>query len=405
MVDVGLRTILLTAVLLTAMLFSGPIREGTTGQEFDVYGLEKIWEYKRNESRATFWKLDWSPGGDLVATTFFDNTCVVLNSTDGQVEAVLDQNREEVLTRCDGFAPEGTLPLRCCAFSPDGSLLATGGDDLVVRLYRTSDWSLSKEFRGHTGSILCLDFSPDGRYLASGSGTDKVIPQNAGENLTRIWDLETDERFDVLRGHRDGVLGVKFSHDGERICTVSDDRTVRTWSFPECEMLVNTSGHTSGVLDVGWSPDNEILITGSRDYKIKLWNSTTGEVLQTWSDYNCVRSVDIHPNGDIAATSGVDLTLKIRDMGTGSVYKKIKDGMEQDAMVMSSRWSPDGIYLVSGLGKSHSVIMYSLAGGEAEDGGGIDPAVITVSVMAISSAVFLVLIYYPVVKRIRKRRI
>ncbi|MBN1540254.1 MAG: WD40 repeat domain-containing protein [Candidatus Thermoplasmatota archaeon] len=391
------------SITILAMLLLPLLTQAGQGElvEIEPVRAEVLWQYTKDDNDATFWKLDWSPDGRWIAATFFDDKCVVLNASDGSVFKILDLTPP--LTRCDGFAPEGLNPLRACAFSRDGKYLAVGGDDMVVVVFDVDTWERTFELKGHTGSILCLDFSPDSRYLASGSGTDKVIPQNEGENKTRIWDLETGDEVLVLGGHRDGVLGVKWSHDGTRISTVSDDRTINVWSFPSGEKLMSKSGHTSGILDVDWTPDDRVLITGSRDYKIKIWNSTTGDEIATWSDYNCVRSVDVHPLGDYAATSGVDLTLKIRDMGTGTELKVIKDGVEQHAMVMSSRWSPDGRYLASGLGKSHTVILYGF-GSEIPEEDGVSRGAITGIVLVVIAAAFISVLYYPIMGQIRRRR-
>ena len=396
----------LFSLLYALLLICSPLITMTTAQTntLNPSTLEKVWEYTKEDSEATFWKLAWSPNGSLVAATFFDNKCVVLNASDGSVLKELDFNEGEGKARCDGFAPEGTSPLRACAFSPDGVYLAVAGDDMKVIVLNTTTWEREYTFLGHTGSVLCLDFSPDGRYLASGSGTDKVIPQNEGENVTRIWDMETGLLKRTLRGHLDGVLGVRWSHSGELVATVSDDRSVKLWSFPSGELIRNMTGHTSGVLDVDFSPDDETLITGSRDYKIKVWNTSSGELLATWGDNNCVRSVDIHPNGELAATSGVDLTLKIRDMRTGTPLKVVKDGVVQHAMVMSSRWSPDGVSLASGLGKSHTIVMYSFGSGSGDGDDDVNVGLRTTIVLVGISAVFLVALYYPAVRKIKGRR-
>ncbi|MEA3557824.1 MAG: WD40 repeat domain-containing protein, partial [Candidatus Thermoplasmatota archaeon] len=257
-----LSTPFLSITIVLILLFNMTPAGSTAGTEIDPLGMEVVWSYTREDNEATFWKLAWSPDGDLIAATFFDDTCVILNADDGSVNTILDLGPEP--TRCDGFAPEGTMPLRACAFSPDGEMLAVGGDDMEVVVFETENWEKRYTLRGHTGSILSLDFSPDSLYLASGSGKDKVIPQNKGENVTRIWNMETGRQEMVLEGHRDGVLGVKWSHSGDRIVTASDDRTVRIWDFPSGAEILSTSGHTSGVLDVDWSPDDKILITGSR---------------------------------------------------------------------------------------------------------------------------------------------
>lgn len=392
-----LTTVLIILSLLPFLSISG----AQDPVEIEPTKVEVLWQYTKEDNEATFWKLDWSPDGKYIAATFFDDKCIVLNAEDGTVYKELDLSIPT--SRCDGFAPDGVNPLRACCFSPDGRYLAVGGDELVISVFDIETWEIEYELRGHTGSILALDFSPNSSYLASGSGTDKVIPQNAGENQTRIWDMDTGEQVKVLKGHRDGVLAVKWSNEGTRLATASDDRKIRVWEFPSGNELMNTSGHTSGVLDIDWSPDDSLLITGSRDYKIKVWNSTSGEERSSWPDHNCVRSVDVHPAGDLAATSGVDLTLKIRDMDTGTELKVIKDGVKQHAMVMSSRWSPDGKYIASGFGISHTVILYGF-GSEESGAGGIDKGVVTGIVIGIVGVVFLAISYIPLGRKIRGRR-
>ena len=394
-------TVLYVLFILTALL---PAHGGAQADSYNPATLQKIWEYTKDDNAATFWKLAWSPDGEMIAAVFFDNKCVVLNATDGRTMKVLDLESGGRGTRCDGFAPEGTNPLRAVAFSPDGRYLAVGGDDMVVIVFDTVTWEEVHELYGHTGSILCLDFSPDSRFLASGSGTDKVIPQNAGENTTRIWDVEDGSEILALEGHRDGVLGVKWSHSGAMLATVSDDRTVRLWSFPAGQVLQNMTGHTSGALDVDWSPDDSKILTGSRDYKAKVWDTATGTLLATWNDNNCVRSVDFHPTAELAAISCVDLTLKIRDTRTGTALKVIKDGMDQKAMVMSSKWSPDGTALASGLGLSHTVILYRFGGIADVEDDDSEAALQTTLVLILISIVFLFVLYYPVLKKIRGRR-
>jgi WD40 repeat protein len=61
------------------------------------------------------------------------------------------------------------------AFSPDGSILASGNDSGTIRLFNVADPAhptlIGQPLTGGSGSLVSLAFSPDGHTLASGSST------------------------------------------------------------------------------------------------------------------------------------------------------------------------------------------------------------------------------------------
>ena len=71
-----------------------------------------------------------------------------------------------------------------CCFSPDNSILATGGqsrDNNDVKLLKVSDLTEIKCLKGHSGEIYGLCFTKDQKTLAS----------SANDNLIILWNLET----------------------------------------------------------------------------------------------------------------------------------------------------------------------------------------------------------------------
>jgi WD40 repeat protein len=59
------------------------------------------------------------------------------------------------------------------AFSPDGSLLATAGCDLTVKLWKVASGRLVRTLP-HGGEVVSVVFSPDGTLLVTG-GYDHQI--------------------------------------------------------------------------------------------------------------------------------------------------------------------------------------------------------------------------------------
>lgn len=350
----------MTTIFIMVMVISSPL-VGSDDVE-DVGTLNLLWENSEGHN-ATLWSVRWSPDGNMISATYFDNTTVIFHASNGTVLRKIGSHPQPTGTRCDGeqdCAIVAHLPTRTSAWSPDGRYLATGGDNRLIIIYDTIDWSVASVFSGHTGSVLTIEWSPGGTMIASGSGTDKVAMHNMPENIIKIWDFYEGKQIAELEGHQDGVMNLKWSPDGTRIASASDDKTIMLWSTDDWNRTMTLTGHTLGVLDVAWSPDSTMLVSGSRDYKVRLWDAQTGESLEKWTEPNCVRSVHWHPEKNIIANSGVDETmLKIRNATSGTIIKSFTDSADSKSVVMSSRWSPDGTRLAAGAGKEHTLRVYA----------------------------------------------
>src|SRR5262249_48382521 len=103
---------------------------------------------------------------------------------------------------------------------PRGDLLASGGDDKTVRLWKVSSGAVLHSFGGHEGAVHAIAFSPDGQNLVSAS-VDKTA---------RIWSLEKEMMIAKLTGHNNAIPCVAWSPDGATIATGSLDRTIRLWN-------------------------------------------------------------------------------------------------------------------------------------------------------------------------------
>src|SRR5947208_6875189 len=73
---------------------------------------------------------------------------------------------------------------------------------------------------GHAEYVRSVAFSPDGTLFASGSN----------DNTVKIWDVASRRELRTLIGHTDHVLAIRFSSDGTLLASLGYDKTVRVWS-------------------------------------------------------------------------------------------------------------------------------------------------------------------------------
>jgi len=60
------------------------------------------------------------------------------------------------------------------AFSPDGTLLASGSHNTTIRMWRVNNGKGVHMLTGHQREVKSLAFSPDGALMAPGPGDGTV---------------------------------------------------------------------------------------------------------------------------------------------------------------------------------------------------------------------------------------
>ena len=151
---------------------------------------------------------------------------------------------------------------------------------------------------------------------------------------------------DVLRGHKEGVLAISFSHDGQFLASGGKEGQVRIWNVSDSSEVRQFSVSVGGVNSVDFSPDGRLMLTGGKDTRLRLLDAESGKELRVFEGHvQRVWSAIFSPNGRRAISGSGDGTLRLWDVFTGQLLRRI-DGHR--ARVWSVALSSDGIYAVSG---------------------------------------------------------
>lgn len=134
---------------------------------------------------------------------------------------------------CSSIRPQRTVrghldTVYCCVYNKSGSLLITGADDSVVKIWSAPTGLLLATCLGHAGFITFLAVSCDDQFVASGDMAGGV----------RVWHLQGGGRGDlgapvcVLHGHDTQISVVSFHPFlPGALLSSSLDGTMRLWDI------------------------------------------------------------------------------------------------------------------------------------------------------------------------------
>jgi WD40 repeat protein len=229
-------------------------------------------------------------------------------------------------------------------FSPDQTILATGGMDGQIRLWQVSDGKQIHAWQAHTDWIRHVTFSPDGHLIASCSNDRSVkiwkIPNR------EIPDWENIHCLHNLQGHTDWVWSARFiaAKGILFLISVSQDRTARVWNINFGKFMFAFHQPNELVWSVAFSNNGRTIASSSTNY-VKLWNVWTKKCLKTFTDKaDRVRALAFHPNGKILVGSD-DFQIKIWDLSSGECIDHFP--VAPNSAIWSLSFSPDGQQLIS----------------------------------------------------------
>jgi WD40 repeat protein len=146
--------------------------------------------------------------------------------------------------------------------SPDGTRLATVGDDQMGYVIDLLEGRLVSPGFRPGGDLRDIDWSPDGRFVITAGLTTEV----------KLWDASTGQMLmsPMLSGNN-FARSAFWSADGRFVVTRSDDGSARVWDATTTEAVTPRLAHSGYIRFACVTPDQR-LITASDPNLLRAWD-------------------------------------------------------------------------------------------------------------------------------------
>lgn len=202
--------------------------------------------------------------------------------------------------------------VRALVFNPSSETLACAGGDHTLRVFRLSDGQMVKSFSGHTGLVRSLAIHPDGRTIFSASfdGTLRAWRYPLGSEIAR---LEPGGE----------LFGLALSENGQTVLTAGSDRLVHVWKWPQAIEVDRLAGANDAITSLAAAESGQLVAAYSRDHTVRVWNHASGRLVQQINLPGApVTVLKMHSDQQLLFGAAYDGSVSLWNLSTGQTLTR-----------------------------------------------------------------------------------
>ncbi len=218
--------------------------------------------------------------------------------------------------------------------SADGTMLVSGGNDGMLRLWKMSDGKPLHPPIENGSPIISIDLSSDGKSVL-------VI---SSDGNCKLWNLGEKPEAKLVG---QGVAHARFLQDGIRFISVGKAGGLLVHKRDTLERTLKTMLNNNGAVSaVGIAPDRDHVLIASQDGYTRYWSLSNEDTsIPPLKQGSPVSAAAIDPEGKLAATGGENGQIYLWNLKTGELA--LPTPWVHEGLITELKFSPDGKYVAS----------------------------------------------------------
>ncbi|MGY8731771.1 MAG: WD40 repeat domain-containing protein [Pirellulales bacterium] len=193
-----------------------------------------------------------------------------------------------------------------------GDLMATAGDDHIVRIWNLRTAKQVHELHGHNGWIRTATFIGSSNTLATAGDDGQVIR----------WDCVSGRQMDVLLTLDHAIWRIAVNPQATQLAVGGFTSTVTVVDLKDKQITQQHQHPTSDIRGLAYSTTGDRLACGGRDGMIRIWSTTTDELLATITAHQRrIRDLTFIKSDSHIVSISEDRTLRVSPLAADPANK------------------------------------------------------------------------------------